>query len=228
MRVHHPSTVHEAVELRHRFEDSAYLAGGTEILRLNGKNAEDIIDISSLVSDRIEERDGKLYIGALVTLESLLKADSVPAFLREAAAFCFSFEKRNSATVGGNLAARRSDSYLVAAFASAEAEVVLECEKGEKVKSLKEYLSKDCRALIKYIVVDKNRTGFVKRFGRTQSSHATLIAASSCGVYALSSSSSPLAVGTTPDIYKEIEFKSDLEGSAEYKRYLASIVFEEV
>lgn len=228
MTVHHPKNLNEAVLLRHDLENSAYLAGGTELLRLGAKPVDNIVDINNLVSDKIEERDGKLYIGARTTLETLYESKNVPAFIREAASFCFSFEKRNSATVGGNIASKRCDSYLLAAFAVSDAVVVLECKHGEREKSLAEYLSKDCKALIKYIVIDKNRNGFIKRFGRTASAHATLIAAYSDGIYALSVSSSPIAIGNSKDIYKEIDFKSDLEGSAEYKKYLASIVFEEV
>lgn len=227
MIVHHPESVSEAVSLRHELIDSAYLAGGTEILRLGARPVSDIIDISKLISDEIIEKNGRIYIGARATLEALRASDIVPQFLREAASFCFSFEKRNSATVGGNLYLKRQDSYLAAAFAAAEAEVILECTKGEKNKPIDVYLSKKCRGLVKYYVIDKAREGKVKRFGRTASSHATLIAAESNGVYAISASGSDLAIGRNPDIYKSIEFVSDLEGSAEYKRYLASIVFKE-
>lgn len=228
MKVYHPNSLNEAVMLRHDLENSVYLAGGTEVLRLGAKPVDCIVDINNLLSDEIEEKDGKLYIGARVSLETLCESELVPEFIREAALFCFSFEKRNSATIGGNLAARRCDSYLSAAFAVADAHLILECKHGEKEKRLAEYLSKDCKALIKYVVIDKERTGFVKRFGRTASTHATLIAAYSDGIYALSISSSPIAIGKSKDIYKEIEYKSDLEGSSEYKKYLASIVFEEV
>ncbi len=228
MKVYHPKSLNEAVLLRHDLENSAYLAGGTELLRLGAKPVDSIVDINNLLSDEIEERNGRLYIGARTSLETLCNNESVPGFIREAASFCFSFEKRNSATIGGNLAARRCDSYLSAALAAADAQIIVECRHGEKNKSIAEYLSKDCKALIRYIVIDKNRNGFVKRFGRTASTHATLIAAYSAGIYALSVSSSPIAIGKSKDIYKEIEYKSDLEGSAEYKKYLASIVFEEV
>ena len=227
MTVHHPKSVGETVAMRHELIDSAYIAGGTEILRLGARPVADIIDISELISDEISEKDGRIYIGARATLETLRTSEIVPQFLRDAAAFCFSFEKRNSATVGGNLYLKRQDSYLAAAFAAAEAEVILECTKGEKIKPIDVYLSKKCRGLVKYYVVDKARKGKVRRFGRTASSHAAMIAAESNGVYAISASGSELAIGRDPDLYKSIEFISDLEGSAEYKRYLASIVFKE-
>ena len=88
-----------------------------------------------------------------------------------------------------------------------------------------EYLQSDCKRLIEYVVVDKDRTGSVKRFGNTSSSHATLIAAESGGIYALSVQGSGLIYGTTPDIAEQVTYVDDLTGSAAYKKYLAGIVF---
>ena len=35
-----------------------------------------------------------------------------------------------------------------------------------------------------------------------------------------------MVMGITPEIYKDVEYVSDITGSAEYKKYLASIAFE--
>ena len=96
---------------------------------------------------------------------------------------------------------------------------------GEQDKPVGEYLQSDCKRLIEYVVVDKDRTGSVKRFGNTSSSHATLIAAESGGIYALSVQGSGLVYGTTPDIAEQVTCVDDLTGSAAYKKYLAGIVF---
>ena len=96
---------------------------------------------------------------------------------------------------------------------------------GEQDKPVGEYLQSDCKRLIEYVVVDKDRTGSVKRFGNTSSSHATLIAAESGGIYALSVQGSGLIYGTTPDIAEQVTYVDDLTGSAAYKKYLAGIVF---
>ena len=96
---------------------------------------------------------------------------------------------------------------------------------GEQDKPVGEYLQSDCKRLIEYVVVDKDRTGSVKRFGNTSSSHATLIAAESGGIYALSVQGSGLVYGTTPDIAEQVTYVDDLTGSAAYKKYLAGIVF---
>ena len=227
MIIHRPQTAAEAVAIRRASPDTtAYLAGGTDDLRLGGAaEGKELIDINALGFDTIEEKDGKLYIGARVTLQQLVDSDLIPAFIKEAAKFCASFAKRNSATVGGNLALRRDDSYLAAAFCAAEAKLLGLGGHGEKEELVYDYLRSACKCLLMYIVIDKDREGWVKRFGNTSASHATLIAAESKGVYALSVKGSALACGNTPDLYETMEFCDDLTGSAEYKKYLAKTVF---
>ena len=120
--IYHPTTPLEAVTLRKQNADTAvYLAGGTDDLRLNGSApGKDLIDISALGLDDIFVQDGKLYIGARCTFNQVIESDLVPEFIKEAAHFCASFTKRNSATVGGNIGLRRQDSYLAAALTAAD------------------------------------------------------------------------------------------------------------
>ena len=112
-----------------------------------------------------------------------------------------------------------------AALTAADATLKSITPHGEQDKPVGEYLQSDCKRLIEYVVVDKDRTGSVKRFGNTSSSHATLIAAESGGIYALSVQGSGLVYGTTPDIAEQVTYVDDLTGSAAYKKYLAGIVF---
>ena len=227
MIIHRPQTASEAVQLRYAKPDTtAYLAGGTDDLRLGGAaEGKELIDINALGFDTIEEKEGKLYIGSRVTLQQLVESDLIPAFIKEAAKFCSSFVKRNSATVGGNLALRRDDSYLAAALCAAEAKIIALSAKGEKEEAVYDYMKGACKCLLEYIVIDKDREGWVKRFGNTSASHAALIAAESNGVYALSAKGSELTCGNTPELYENMNFCDDLSGSAEYKKYLASVVF---
>ncbi|MBQ0071282.1 MAG: hypothetical protein KBS81_05415, partial [Spirochaetales bacterium] len=91
----------------------------------------------------------------------------------------------------------------------------------------RDYALPSGRRLILYFLIDPKRKGSVKRFGLTSTSHAALIAAESEGRYALSVKGSPLAVGDSKEIWKNIDYQGDLvTGSAEYKKYLASVVFE--
>ena len=225
--IYHPANPQEAVNLRKQHADTAvYLAGGTDDLRLGGAaEGKDLIDITLFDFNTITEQDGKVSIGALCTLQDVVESDLVPDFIRDAAKLCASFERRNSATVGGNLGLRRTDSYLAAALTAAEATLKSVTLHGDEDKAIGEYLTSDCKRLITHVVVDKNRKGSVKRFGNTSASHAALIAAKSEGTYALSVSGSPLAYGTTPELAKNMTFTDDLTGSAAYKKYLAETVF---
>ena len=225
--IYHPKTPLEAVMLRKEHADTAvYLAGGTDDLRLNGSaQGKDLIDINGLGFNDIFARDGKLYIGARCTLNQIIDSELVPAFIKEAAHFCASFVKRNSATVGGNIGLRRQDSYLAAALTAADAVLQSITPHGEEMKPIGEYLQSDCKRLIEYVVLPAKRSGWVKRFTNTTSSHAAVTAAASEGIYALSVSGSGFAYGTDPDLADTMEFTDDISGSAEYKKYLAKIVF---
>lgn len=228
MTVHRPKSLSEAVALRLENPDTtAYLAGGTDDLRLGSDAAgKDLIDINGLVGTKIEVKDGKLVIGGLATLQDVVESPLVPAFLKDAAKFCSSFEKRNAATVGGNLALRRDDSYLAAAMCAAEAKLLVCTKEGEKEIPVADFLKCSCTPVIEAVVLDPGRTGWVKRFGNTAASHAAVIAAQSGSVYALTVHGSGLAVGDSPAIYETLEYKDDLTGGADYKKYLAKIVFE--
>lgn len=46
---------------------------------------------------------------------------------------------------------------------------------GEEMKPIGEYLQSGCKRLIEYVVLDADRTGWVKRFTNTTSSHAAVI-----------------------------------------------------
>lgn len=229
MTINSPKTALEAVTIRRDNPDTtAYLAGGTDDLRLGtAAEGKDLIDLNGLGMDEITLRDGKLVIGARCTFQQLIESPLVPGFLKEAAQFCASFVKRNSATVGGNLGLRRDDSYLGAALTAAEAVLTVQTPHGVEQRQVGEYLRGTCKALIMEIVLDADRTGWVKRFGNTAASHATLIAAYSCGIYALSVHGSGLACGASPAIVDELAYCDDLTGSADYKKYLAKTVFEE-
>ena len=227
MKIYHPQTPLEAVMLRKENAASAvYLAGGTDDLRLGGSaEGKDLIDLNHLGMDKLEMNGDKLIIGARCTLQDIAESDLVPEFIREAARFCTSLARRNAATVGGNLGLRRDDSYLAAALTAADAVLVCMTPHGENEKRIGEYLQSTCKALIMSIVIDKNRTGWVKRFGNTAASHAAVIAAESCGIFALSVHGSGLAYGDSPEITETLTYTDDITGSAVYKKYLAKTAF---
>lgn len=230
MVIHRPKTLQEAIKLRHDIPASVYLAGGTEILRLNSSvpAQTELIDINGLCMSGIKLDGDYVVIGGLAVLQDLATSDLVPGFLAKSATFCSSFEKRNAATVAGNIALKRQDSYLIPALVAAEAELVVEGKDGERQMPISEYLEMSgCKGIIKEVRVRRDRKGWAKKIAHTSSSHATMIAASSEGLYALEVSASGLVYGKTPDLYKDMVFNDDLSGSAEYKRYLASVIFSQ-
>ncbi len=228
MRIYRPESAEEAVRLRHEIEGSAYLAGGTEVMRLGSSlsSCSALIDISGLGLSGIKEEDGCVVIGAMTTLEEIKNSPLVPDFIRSAAAADASLQLRNAATIGGNFALRRNDSYMISAILAAESEADLMCHEGQKRKSAAAFLEKkECRALLLSFSVKAGRTGEVRRISRASHAHAAVTGAFSEGVYAYAVSGSGIAYGNDKDVWKEIGFASDLTGSAEYKRYLASVLF---
>ncbi len=229
MTVYHPQTKEDAVKLRVGNENSVYLAGGTDDLRLNGgadKNTA-LIDINHLVEKGISDMgNGIIKVGALTTFNEMIESPLVPDVIKEACRFCASFAKRNSATVGGNIALRRDDSYLIALFVAMGVtfhSTTLHCEAD---KSVEEYAHSSCKRLIDYFLIDTKKKAWVKRFGLASTSHAALIAAvADDKYYALSVKGSELVSGDSPDIWKKATYTDDITGSAEYKEYLAKTVF---
>ena len=104
---------------------AAFVAGGTEVNRLGSDIAEKSATLISLKRcsglDGIEEDAGYVTIGAMCTFQDLVESGKVPGWLKEAALFMASRTKRNMATIGGNIAAKRSDSYLIPALSAAGA-----------------------------------------------------------------------------------------------------------
>jgi len=107
-----PNNLSEALDfLKAKGAESKILAGGTDImvdLRSGALNTRHLLDVSRLDDlKKIEVIDGKLFIGAGVTIAELLESETIafsaPA-LRKAADKFASKQIRNVATIGGNVA----------------------------------------------------------------------------------------------------------------------------
>jgi CO/xanthine dehydrogenase FAD-binding subunit len=107
-----PDSLSEALDfLNARGAESKILAGGTDImvdLRTGTLNTRYLLDVSRLDDlKKIEVIDGKLTIGAAVTITELLESETIAASapaLRSAADKFASKQVRNVATIGGNVA----------------------------------------------------------------------------------------------------------------------------
>ena len=118
-------TAEEAAALK--TAEAAYLAGGTEINRLNS-----LVDPKILISIRkigelkaITKQDGSVMIGAGCTFQEAIESDLVPEYIKEACFFMGARTKRNMATIGGNIAMKRDDSYLLPTLIAAGAVLML-------------------------------------------------------------------------------------------------------
>ena len=107
-----PTTVDEAVRAVASGTQARFIAGGTnlvDLMKYNVERPERLVDITRLPLDRIEERDGGLSLGALVTNSTVAYDDRVKArypLLSSAILAGASGQLRNAATTGGNLLQR--------------------------------------------------------------------------------------------------------------------------
>ena len=239
---------------------TAFLAGGTEINRLGSTvEADTLISIGRLKElDGITKDGDTVIIGSMCTFQDLIDSDIVPEYLKEACRFMGSRTKRNMATIGGNVALRRTDSYLYATLLACAAKLELQAEDGSvQTKCVCCYLKrydefKDM--LITWIMVPTNATVASKRYSNTVQSHAVLtvslgktpccekaqmrlaVAAKDTALTRLDDISDALEQGDLTD--KEIEqklkenellkFKQDIYGSPEYKRYLLAVTIADL
>ena len=177
------TTAREAARLKDSQAKSAFLAGGTEINRLGSTvNARTLISIGRVKElDGIREEDDSVIIGSMCTFQDIIESPLTPAYLKEACLFMGSRTKRNMATIGGNIALRRTDSYLYATLLAAAAKLTLK-DKNNKTETrcvccyLHRYEEfKDL--LITEIRVPKNAKVETKRYSNTVQSHAVLTVA---------------------------------------------------
>ncbi len=238
--------------LKRRGENSAFLAGGTEINRLNSAvEADTLISIRRLDElKKVEAQGDFIYVGALCTFQQALEEDVIPEWFKEACRFMASRTKRNMATVGGNVAVKRTDSYLIPTLIAVGAGLKIETADGTKECSVLDYTegSTCCDGLITCICLPKN-PGFVKsvRFANTAQSHAYLTVAFAAkdldhiemaaavkngGIYHLTDLAAAMmkdhdvSEETLVNMVYECEgavFPTDMFGGEKYKRYLLGV-----
>ncbi len=232
--------------------ESAFLAGGTEINRLGSSiEASTLISIGRIPElDGIREEDGFVRIGAMSTFQEIVDSPVVPAYLKEACLFMGSRTKRNMATIGGNIALRRTDSYLYPTLIACHAKLEFLDGKGERESRcvncfLKNYDELKDRLIVS-VLVPKDIAVASKRYSNTLQSHAVLtvsmgmkdgkinlgVAAKNAGLVNLKEISAALETKELSDeeLLKMIslDFKQDIFGSPEYKRYLLSVTIADL
>ena len=243
-------TIREALDARS--PDSAFLAGGTEINRLGSAVAAGtLISLKKINKLRgIRKDGGKIWIGARTTFQEAVDSPDLPDWFRDACRLMASRTKRNMATVGGNTAILRDDSYLVPALIAAKATVVYTEEPGKNRECcICRYMEARQAgelggALILRIGIDPDRKVLLKRYANTAMSHSVLnlaygfdpdgkgisigAALKNTGLFKLRSAEELIAAD--PEVSEETvmgwakrfeaEIPTDMFGSEAYKRYL--------
>jgi putative selenate reductase FAD-binding subunit len=160
------------------------IAGGTELNRLGSPlSSTHLISLKDIEMKEIFEKDSIISIGALATFTEILTSPIVPQYVKDAVLFCGSFTRRNMATIGGNIAVTRDDSYLLPTLLAAKARVVIGDLSVDGVYSeedipLREYLEFRDHfndSLILSVLINRpQRIVLSKRFARTVQSNAAL------------------------------------------------------
>ncbi|MBR0468836.1 MAG: FAD binding domain-containing protein [Mogibacterium sp.] len=233
---------------------AAYIAGGTEVNRLGSdiaEKAELLISLKKCGALKSISKDaGTVVIGSMCTFQQLIESEMIPAYLKEAAGFMASRTKRNMATIGGNIAAKRSDSYLIPALTSAGAVLEMICKDGSTERiGIAEYIEDSGaygNALITSVTVPADIKLVSKRYSNTAQSHAVLTMSAALSDEGIRLNGVVKNVGLLhfcdlekafredPDISEEkiidmvrtctgLETADDMFGSDAYKRYLIAV-----
>lgn len=260
-----------AEALSQKDSSSAFLAGGTEINRLGST-----VEAKTLVSiGRIAELDGisvvedltpkcknhsfsdgnVIRIGSMCTFQDVVENELVPDYLKQACLFMASRTKRNMATIGGNVALKRDDSYIYPTLLAAGARLELKKKDGQTVYCCtKRYLEcsadyEDCLIMAVLLPVC-NSTVISKRYANTAQSHAvlTVSAAMKDGQLSLAVGAKNTCLAKLQDMAAELQvkdlsdeqilalvkanaklsFKKDIFGSPEYKSYLLAVTIADL
>lgn len=150
MQYYEPNFIDEALVLLDRFGSGArLLAGGTRIgfsLRSHPQDAAALINLKRIRElTGIEERDGKLHIGALTTAHAIA---AHPSILRHAPALALAADSmgaaqlRSVATLGGNVCSGDPASDLCVALLAYDAQcVITKFEEPERSIAIEQWLN---------------------------------------------------------------------------------------
>jgi putative selenate reductase FAD-binding subunit len=238
-------SIAQAVNWKAHCADCIYLSGGTEVNRLGSEDHQEGISIGRLNMDEIRMEGSMLAIGATVTFTEALESDLVPMGLKQALRHMDSMTKRNMATIGGNIAAKRDDSYIIPALVAMDAKLsVMDLDRSQSQISLWDYVSDpySSRLLIIDILLDPKARIASRRISRTAQSHASITmsisldpalacaAIKGTGIVRLEGVEKAIAKGLGGKDLERIgseepcQVVDDIHASAAYKRYLLGIL----
>ena len=237
-----PQTLQEALAYR---ADTAttytVLAGGTELNPGLGNGPVHLLDLQALELNTIEpntlEGDGaRVTLGAMVTLQQMADAQTMPALLRTLAQHEQSNTFRNQATIGGLVASAHAESHLLAALLAWEASITLATPQGEERVDLATLFADPEKllagTLLTAVTFHRHGTGASERVARTPRDTPIVAAAGRrgadgqirialCGV-----ADRPIEV--REEALDALTPPSDFRSSSDYRRQMARVVYTRV
>ena len=243
-------SVAEAVSLISE-PNTAYLAGGTEINRLNSLvEANSLIALTKVPELNFIKAEGEFVeFGSMCTFQNAVDAKETPAYFKEACLNMASRTKRNMATLGGNIALCRDDSYLWPTLLACDASLNLVSPDGEKSFVGADFYLENHEELkdqlILSVVIPACCNIASKRYSNTAQSHAVLtmsasngpnglkiaVAMKKVGIFTMPTLAALIANGASDEEVQAqvkacdaVKIEDDLLfGSAAYRKYLLAV-----
>lgn len=228
---------------------SNMVLGGTGWLRLGERNLQNVIDLSALGLDRVEESEHEFRIGSMVTLRELETNEALnnmmDSAIKKALKDIVGVQFRNRATLGGSLYSRFGFSDVLTCLMAFETYV--ELFKGGVV-SLEEFASMEYdRDIITGVVIKKKQYNASYTSFRNQ---ATDLPVLNCAIAVETGKVPKIVIGGRPNkavvvedtnnllsdytdkgidkfaefVQENVQFGSNRRGSAEYRKQLAGIL----
>ena len=243
------SSLEDALDAIH--DGTCLIAGGTEVNRLGSPRENDaVIPIDRLLPREIIREGRRLTIGAGCTLQDLCDSTEAPEVIRSAARRAASRTLRTMATVGGNIASRRDDSYLNAVLTSYGAILTVLKTEGARRVEIEEYLLHPQGIILEATVSDVTMPAAFRRISRSSQGPCALVcavgydpaaqrwraaaSATSLGTQRLfwveallQEPQIPEAEAITRAAGGEWSPAPDVAGSREYKQYLLGVCIRE-
>jgi probable selenate reductase FAD-binding subunit len=237
---HRPPNLEDALQLLSRPQiQTVIVAGGTYINAHMAETVDEVIDLQALGLDDINYSEGRLSLGAMIRLQTIVENKEAPDLIRETAYREGPNTLRNEATIGGVVTGADPESELLAALLVSEAEVELQSASGGRRMSLPDFLADRSAALngtlITAISLATTGNGATERVARTPADRPIVAAVARrnerdqlylalCGVAYM-----PILVDPTLDQLKaRLNPPHDFRGSSEYRRQMAVILSRRV
>ncbi len=168
MQYHRPQTLNNALKLLFSGDGVALpLAGGTRLVPEQRHKADALVDLQALGLNAIVPGDDFLTLGAMVKLQTLVTANSVPPVLAAAAKNEAPINRRNMATVGGTIVTAAASSEALTALLAFDTQLLC-FTPTESSLSLADYLTEaESVGLITQLRLDTRGQSASARLART-------------------------------------------------------------